>query len=126
MNILNGPLNKFGFIANLFERFFRLLQYLPPQCFLKSLYDFHNETDKERVLPATKRNTRIVDLYVFFFLILEISIVCFIISDNLNRQSIRPIKYFILIILSLRLINIMEFNVNRTIFDAVRINNTKI
>jgi Ion channel len=123
MNKKNIP-PEFGFITLVAANFFRWLQKISPSNFLignridafnKS--DFANLTDADK-RKATIKRARKVDIYILACLTVEIGCVVMI-SFGLARYSLA--RYTILILAVLRLIDIIQVNINLSLFDVLRV-----
>jgi hypothetical protein len=113
---------QYGIFVYLFERLFRLLQFFPPQCILGNRVDSYKKSrfsqlgEKEQRKVTTRRITK-VDVYILVCLVVEI--ICVILVGN-RATSQNLLKYAILIAAILRLIDIIQVNVNMLLFDVLR------
>lgn len=111
-------LKEFGFIAFLIERFFRFLQFLPPWILLSNRADHQKSfTDENRIAKAKERAVKI-DAYILIFVLFEIFLIVLI--SSIYSDS-RLTKYLGLTIGILRIIDIIQVNVNMVLFDHLRI-----
>lgn len=113
---------EYGIITPIVLAIFRIIQYLPPQCFIGNRTDFKLKNEhiqgEARVQLAKKRAIKI-DLSILFFFILELSYPFL----SLNYKLLDTI---LLIIFIARLIDIIQINVNLILFDHIRIPENRI
>lgn len=116
---MKKTLRDFGFIAYCFEWFFRFLQFLPPWSILSNRPDIQAKyTDTEDRLMKTKKRALFVDLYMLFFIIIEIGF-----SINVCKYSLihNWLGIVIVIFAFIRIIDILQVNINVVLFDHLRI-----
>lgn len=115
-------LKEYGFIAYLTERVFRGLQWLPPQCFLNNRSDVQNKNlnalTKEEKKEQTKKRARKIDMCIILYIVIECITFYNASSEYAEYTWFRAICYIIAI---LRLIDIVQVNVNMILFDPLRI-----
>src|ERR1041384_4964730 len=93
----------------LFERLFRLLQYLPPQvCILRLEADKQLE-DKQR----TARRSIVVEAYLLVALLADFALAWAFITHRVSH-------WWVWIWMSLRIIDIIQISVNVSVFDQMR------
>lgn len=120
---INNLPSEYGIIALSIAKIFRLLQNLPLQVFIGNRVDAFNKTDfqnltiEEKKAIAIKRS-RQIDIYILCFLFIEFSSI--IISQSPAGQN-PIIKYLIIILAILRITDIIQVNVNLSLFDIIRI-----
>ncbi len=117
----NKSLKDYSLLAYLVERFFRFLQFLPPQVILSNRTDvqkFFNTLDNKRKNDLTRRRARIVDLYISLWLIFEMVSACIIVNNNLLVSS--SFKIIVIVLLIIRIVDIIQVNVNLSVFDYLR------
>lgn len=114
-------LKKYSVIAYGIERFFRSLQFMPFQCFISNRPDIQrldSFVDPSKRENTTKTRSHRVDLYIFIWFMVELMAVV-----TLCLVGWRP-TYLILVVRilgALRIIDIIQVNVNIVLFDRLRI-----
>lgn len=111
-NKIASPLSPLTLIA---ERFFRVLQYLPPQVFWPSRSDLSTEEIASSG-PTTRRAKRIDYLVIGYCLVELIAIVALSLVSPL-RLGVRLVVRAAAV---LRVVDIVQVTVNLTVFDASR------
>lgn len=111
---------EYGIISPVIMKIFRLLQYLPFQVFYGNKTDhyysyLHGKTKQEQELIVRKRALK-MDIIILSYLIFEIILP--VVYENFYHQN--WLKYFIIVVLVFRLIDIIQVNVNMILFDTVR------
>jgi len=114
---------EFGYFALIIARIFRVLQYFPPQCFIGSRVKAFKDTDFNKLTPKQRKDVTIkrarkIDLYMIVWLLVEIAGLLIAASDLSNYLIV---EYSLLILVSLRLIDIVQVNVNLSLFDVIRV-----
>lgn len=117
-----NKLREFGFIAFIIERLFRFLQFLPPWLLLGNRPDYQKSFTDENRKTKTKERAAKIDIYIFIFIILEIFLIIMISTKYADNGFI---KFFGLIIGILRIVDIVQVNVNMVLFDHLRIKKQK-
>ena len=121
---LKDTYKKIGLIGTIFERFFHLLKYLPPQILIEERIKHQNriqELDDKKRQNEIFRRLKLTEIMIFIFISLYILFWFFIYVINANKS----LKYISIVILTLRLIDIIQVNVNIAIFDNLKINKKK-
>lgn len=113
-----------GFITFLLERIFRALQFLPFQIFIGNRRDdflkgagYDGLTENEKKTNSLPRIQK-VDKYILTFIILE---VLFTVLTFTSFAQAPVVKWIIIPIVSLRIIDIFQISANTAVFDLVRI-----
>lgn len=118
-------MKKLGIIGFLVEKIFYLLKYFPPQLFVEERAKHQNrlqnlsEKEKHRAIDKRMQKTEIVIILYILFYIFSISFMSLILRHSF-------LKYSVLALVTLRLIDIIQVNVNILLFDSLRINTSKI
>jgi len=112
----------YGYLAYIFERIFRFLQKcLPPQAFLENRVDHQNRINKiiydDDWKYEIKKRSKILDKYIGICILIE-SILAFV---AINFNICCYIKFAIIFLIILRLIDIIQVNINIVLFDNFRI-----
>lgn len=116
---MSKTLKDFGFIAYCFERFFRFLQFLPPWVILSNRPDIQKKfTDVDDLQKKTKRRALFIDLYMLFFIIIEIVFTILVSKHSLSHNWL---GYVILIFAIIRIVDILQVNINMVLFDHLRL-----
>lgn len=109
-----------GYITRVLERFFHLLKMLPPQCFVeervahqKKLHSMSPEDRKAAMRKRLKRTESIIASYILLYIVSLFFLV--------QIQGNAFLMWFLVVVLSLRLIDIIQVNVNISIFDHTRL-----
>ena len=117
-----------GMFTIFFERLFRGLQFLPFQLFIgnrvnstKKNENFHTLSEEQKKIKSLPR-VRKIDIYILAFIIFEI-ISTFVTFTNCFQNHY--IKWTIVGIATLRIIDITQINANITLFDILRITEEK-
>lgn len=117
-------MRQIGIIATIFERLFHLLKFLPPQVFVEERTKHQkrlqslNDADREKaILNRLKITEGIILVYVLIYFISY-----FLLT---TVSSYLCLKYIVLTLLALRLIDIIQVNVNISIFDNLKIDKSK-
>lgn len=117
---------EYGIITPFFMFLFRLLQFLPFQLFYGNKTDYFHKylqgkTPGEKRILARKRAIYI-ELILIAFLLIEL-IVPYIYANHLETPWF---KTLCTIVLTLRLIDIIQVNVNLLLFDIIRTTSTTL
>lgn len=115
---------EFGYFTLIIARIFRVLQYFPPQCFIGSRFKTFKDSDFNKLTPKqrkefTIKRARKIDLYMAVWLLVEIGSLFIVAKSDLSNYLI--VEYPLLILVSLRLIDIVQVNVNLSLFDVMRV-----
>lgn len=113
---------EYGIITSFIAWFFRILQKLPPQVFIGNRTDSFTKSKFQTSSPEqrkaeTIRRSRLIDIYILCCLLTEI--LCLIISQTHLGESFF-LKAFIRLLVILRLIDIIQVNINLSLFDFIR------
>lgn len=92
------------------ERFFRGLQYLPPQCLL-----FRSSAGSKQLKPDSEvaRRSRVVEAYIVICLLCEVLLGALYLTAGLPAWWVR-------IPILLRMIDLLQSPINATVFDQLR------
>ena len=119
-DIRKEDLKDYGFLAYIAERFFRALQYLPPQLLLSNRADVqktYTTVDNKVKKKMIRRRARKVDLYISSWIAFEVFAAYIIIRIPSISSTFKTI---VIILLIMRLIDIIQVNVNLSVFDYLR------
>jgi hypothetical protein len=112
-------MKEFGIITYLIYKLFYLLKFLPPQVFVEdrinSQIRMAGSSEEDKQLVTHKRVVkaeRIVLVYIGIYILA--------ILFNQHIYEHNGLRWFTLILILLRLIDIIQQNVNVTLFDAIR------
>ncbi len=114
------PHGKFVYF---FERVFYFLQFLPPQRFIKNRVDSDDRRSYSELTPHEQKSITLkrvpkIDKYIRVWLYIEIACI-FLIALKLNTGYVR---WICVVIPLLRLVDILQININILIFDPIRTN----
>ena len=111
---------KIGLLGTIFERLFHYLKFLPPQLFIEERIKHQNRL---QTLDQTNRKVEVlkrlksIEIIIFGFIFIYILFSFFIEQINLNNFW----RYFVLLILTFRLLDLIQVNVNIALFDNLKI-----
>lgn len=115
-------MKQFGIITYLVYKFFYLLKFLPPQVFIEEriksqirIADFSPEDKQKEVEKRVFRTEGIILSY------LAIYTVAIVFNQHIYAGSF--LKWTTIILILLRLIDIIQVNVNVAVFDSIRAGN---
>lgn len=107
---------KFSPITWLFERFFRLLQLLPPQKIMAMVIGNRSDLSEKQISTigfAEKRAAR-VDYFILFYIFLDV------LSFSATFSAYQSLRIIAVVWAVLRIVDILQATVNLTLFDALR------
>lgn len=114
-----------GIITFLVLHLFRFLQKLPPQIFIGNRVDLFNKSNFSNLSNEAKREIAIkrvrkIDIYILVCLFIEILCI-FIANIPLGQNAF--LKIAIVFLSILRIIDIIQVNINSSLFDIIMIKN---
>lgn len=111
---------EYGIITPTVMALFRLLQFLPFQVFIGNRTDNHDDfvnKSLEEQKKMTRRSTIIIEVIMLVYMSAEI-LTPLVLINSLYFNS--ALKYLLLIVFVLRLIDILQVNINLILFDGLR------
>lgn len=116
----SDKLPSIGFITSVADFIFFVFQYLPFQFLLpkrtRNVTDFYKKSYDDQI-SITKKRALLIDTYVTVYIVIEVSLYVLLVHSDAAW-----IRYMALGLAILRIIDIIQANVNIVLFDNIRAN----